>query len=64
MEIDIEKLREDLIDYFGTAMFNASPLAIMDLTKVENASPQELIKIAQDNHFDLSEYQVNNKHLF
>lgn len=46
MEIDIEKLRKDLIDYYGTAMFNASPLAIIELTKVENASPQELINKA------------------
>ena len=64
MEIDIEKLRKDLIDYFGTAMFNASPLAIIELTKVENASPQELINIALKNNFDLTEYETNNKKLF
>lgn len=64
MEIDIEKLRKDLIDYYGTAMFNASPLAIIELTKVENASPQELINIALKNNFDLTEYKTNNKKLF
>ena len=64
MEIDIEKLRKDLIDYFGTAMFNASPLAIIELTKIENASPQELINIALKNNFDLTEYETNNKKLF
>lgn len=64
MEIDIEKLRKDLIDYYGTAMFNASPLAIIELTKVENASPQELINIALKNNFDLTEYETNNKKLF
>jgi hypothetical protein len=64
MEIDIEKLRKDLIDYYGTAMFNASPLAIIELTKIENASPQELINIALKNNFDLTEYETNNKKLF
>ena len=63
MEINIDKLREDLIDYFGTALYNASPLAIIELSKVETASPQELINIALKNHFDLSEYQTNNKSL-
>lgn len=59
LEIDIEKLREDLIDYYGTAMFNASPLAVMELTKVENATPEELIQIALKNKIDLSNYQIN-----
>lgn len=58
MTIDIETLRKDLIDYFGTAMqFN--PMAIMDLTKVENASPEELVEIAQDNNFDLNDYKIS-----
>ena len=58
MTIDIETLRKDLIDYFGTAMqFNL--MAIMDLTKVENASPEELVEIAQDNNFDLNDYKIN-----
>ena len=58
MTIDIETLRKDLINYFGTAMqFN--PMAIMDLTKVENASPEELVEIAQDNNFDLNDYKIN-----
>jgi hypothetical protein len=64
MEINIEKLRQDLIDFYGTAMFNASPLALIELSKVENASPQELINIALKNHFDLTKYQTNNKRLF
>ena len=59
LEIDIEKLREDLIDYYGTAMFNSSPLAVMELSKVENATPEELIQIALKNKIDLSNYQIN-----
>lgn len=54
--IDIEKLRKDLIDYFTSAMFIVSPVALVDLTEVENARDEMVIKIALDNKFDLSKY--------
>ena len=63
IEINIEKLKQDLIDYFGTAMFNASPLAMIELSKVENSTDEELIEIALNNNFDLSKYQRNSKRL-
>lgn len=55
-DIDIEKLRNDLIEYFTSAMFIVSPVALVDLTEVENASDEELIQIALDNKFDLRKY--------
>lgn len=55
-DIDIEKLRNDLIEYFTSAMFIVSPVALVDLTEVENASDEKVIKIALDNKFDLSKY--------
>ena len=51
-----DALRADLIDYFGTAMFGASPLAMMELSRVENATGDELIHIAENNGFDLNKY--------
>ena len=63
-EINISKLKEDLLNYYGTAMFNASPLAIIGLAKIEKASEDELVQIAIDNNFDLNEYkyyQYRNK---
>ena len=57
-EIDIRRLRRDLKDYFGTAMFNASPMAVMDLSKVDRASDMEIVEIAQENGFDLRKYIV------
>ena len=57
-DIDIERLRSDLIDYFTSAMFIASPVALIDLTMVENASDEELIRIALDNNFDLNNYII------
>lgn len=58
LEIDIEKLRSDLMDYFGTAL-GFFPVATMDLIKVQNASDEELINIALKNNFDLNKYIIN-----
>ena len=54
--MNYEKLREDLIDYFGTAM-QFYPMAVIELTQVENASDEELEQIANNNGFDLSNYE-------
>lgn len=60
--IDFDSLREDLIDYFGTAMIVSSPIATIALTKIENANEDELIKIAKENNFDLNKYNNNLRH--
>lgn len=59
--INVDELRNDLINYFGTAMVNVSSLAMIDLLKIENANDEELIKIAIENNFDLNEYIVNER---
>lgn len=59
VEIDIEKLRSDLMNYFGTAT-GFFPVATMDLIKVENASAEELVNIALNNNFDLNNYIVSS----
>lgn len=56
-EIDYEKLRNDLIDYYGTASYNGFPMAIIELSDVENASYEELINIAIKNNFNLNNYK-------
>ena len=63
MTIDVDKLRRDLIDYFGSAM-QYYPQAVIDLSKVETASPEELVNIALDNGFDLSDYEINKGRRF
>ena len=55
-ELDISRLRRDLMDYYGTAMFSASPMAVMELSKIESASDYEIVRIAQDLGVDLSDY--------
>ena len=56
-EIDYEKLRNDLIDYYGTASYNGFPMAIIELSNVENASNDELINIALNNNINLNNYK-------
>ena len=57
MNIDFERLRQDLIDYFGSAM-ELFPVAVMDVIRVESATYDELLEIANQNGFDLSEYEL------
>lgn len=56
MYYNIEELRKDLIDYFGTAMSNGFGMAVIDLSEIENASPEKLIYIAKKNGFNLNKY--------
>lgn len=56
--IDIERLRNDLIDYFGTAMYSGFGMAVVDVVKVQRASDEEVISIAQQCNFDLNKYVI------
>lgn len=58
MNIDIERLRRDMKDNFGTAMFNGFPFAVSELTKVERASDEELVSLAEKNNIDLRDYML------
>ena len=60
MNIDIEKLRQDLINYYGTAI-EYNPMAMMNLIEIEKASPTRVIEIAISNNIDLDDYQINVK---
>lgn len=60
-DIDINRLRNDLIDYYGTAIAY-SPQAIIDLSNIENSSPYELVMIAINNNFNLENY-INQRNL-
>ncbi len=58
--IDYNKLRRDLIDYYGTgSMYH--PEMIILLTKLENCSNQELIAFAISNNINIENYIIDNK---
>ena len=56
-DIDIERLREDLEEYFTSAMFMVSEFAMIDMVDVKTASPEELLEIANKNKFNLNNYK-------
>ena len=60
MNIDVNSLREDLKNHFGTAM-QFFPAAMMDLIKVEQASDNEIINIAIRNGFNLADYEIKKR---
>ena len=51
-----DRLRQDLMDYFGTAKIE-NPAATIDLIQVENADVRGLIEIAERiDEIDLDDY--------
>ena len=59
MIIDVDKLRDDMEDYYGTAMMNGFPMAMVELSDVETASDRELVDMAVKEGFDLRKYEVD-----
>lgn len=55
---NVSRLRRDMKEYYGTAMFNGFPMAVVDLSKVERISDRELDELAQKNGMDLRKYIV------
>lgn len=58
MTIDVDELRKDMLDYYGTAMINGFPMAVADVGKVERATDEELVRMAVDNGVNLEKYEV------
>ena len=45
-----ERLKEKLRGYYGTAMANGLPLAVLDLARIEEMDEEELEKEAEKLH--------------
>ena len=58
MTIDIQRLRHDLKDNYGTATFNGFPTAMMDVVKVERMSDQELVEYALKLNVRMEKYII------
>ena len=56
MEINTNRLRIDLKEYYGTAMFGGFPMAVMEMNAVERASDEELVKLAEQAGLDIRKY--------
>lgn len=55
--MNYEKLRRDLIDYYGSAMYSGFPMAVIEVIDIERASNKDLIKYAQLAGFNLRKYE-------
>ena len=62
-DIDIERLRSDLINYFEGAYFvGGFGAALIDISEIERASDYQVVQTAINNNFDLNKYlKTNNK---
>lgn len=60
MNIDYDRLKSDLMNYFGTATSMGFPQAMIELSEVELANPQKLIEIAIRSGIDLDDYKDKN----
>lgn len=58
MIVDVDELRKDMIDYYGTAIVNGFSMAVVDVGKIERVSDEELVRIALENGINLEKYEV------
>lgn len=57
IRIDIDALRDDLLqDCYGEYFAGGFGGVLVEATDIEKASPQELIKIAENKGIDLTKY--------
>ena len=58
IEVDIDALREYLLDYCGTALFSGFSAAVLDVIDIEQADGYELCQIAERLGIDLRRFEV------
>lgn len=56
--IDIDRLRSDLEDYYGTGAFSGMPAMMMEVFDVQKMSDEDVVRNAQQEGFDLFRYQM------
>lgn len=61
VEIDIDRLREHLLDYCGTAAFGGFPAAMLDVMDIEHADGRELCQKAERLGVDLRPFIVDEE---
>ena len=47
--VDIDRVKEALKDYYGTAMTSGFPMAVVDLAKVDTMNDDEVLYTAKKN---------------
>lgn len=60
IDVDVDQLRESLLDRAGSAAGVGFPAAILDVMDIEDESPQELLARAEREGLDLRDFAVDD----
>ena len=58
MTVNVENLRQDLINYYGAAS-TCNPIFLAAVAEIESATPSRIIEIASTTNINLNNYQSN-----
>lgn len=58
IEVDVDQLRESLLDRAGSAAGVGFPAAMLDVVDIEDESPQELLARAEREGLNLRDFAV------
>ena len=60
IDVDVDHLRESLLDRAGSAAGVGFPAALLDVVDIEDESPQELLARAELEGLDLRDFAVDD----
>ena len=61
IDVDVDQLRESLLDRVRSAAGMGFPAAMLDMMDIEDESPQELPARAEREGFDLRDFAVDDE---
>ena len=61
INVDVDQLREGLLDRAGSAAGAGFPAAMLDVMDIEDESPQELLARAEREGLDLRDFAVDDE---
>lgn len=59
VRVDIDELRDCLVDYCGTAVYSGSPAAVIDLAEIGYANAEELFRKAKELGIDPADFKAD-----
>lgn len=61
ISVDVDQLREGLLDRVGSAAGVGFPAAMLDMMDIEDESPQELLARAERARLDLRDFAIDDE---
>lgn len=56
--IDVDRLRDDLEDYYGSGAFSGIPAMMMEVLDIQRMSDEEVVQKALNMGIDLLQYRI------